>query len=318
MTIKQPSAKAKHGKLRLLVKDIWDARLLYLILIPGLLHLVLFKIAPLFGLVIAFQDYSPFLGVFKSSWVGLDHFASFLKDPYMLVLVKNTLLLALYTLVFGFIVPILFGLFLNEVRMKLLKRTVQTLSFFPYFISAAVMVSILYTLLSPQGGLINMILQSLGMDSIFFMAEPGWFRPLYTILHVWQTFGYYAIVYLAAMTAIDPSLYEAADLDGAGRWKKMFYITLPSISTTVVVMFIVSIGNIFTVDLDKILLMYNPSVRETAEVIQSYVYRVAFAPQGFPNYSLGAAVSLMQSIIAFILVMLTNYASKKFSETRLF
>lgn len=304
--------------MRKLLNDMWDARVLYLILIPGLIHLILFKIAPLFGLVIAFQEYSPFLGVRESPWIGLENFITFLNDPYMLVLVRNTLLLALYTLVFGFIIPILFALFLNEVRMKLVRRTVQTLSFFPYFISAAVMVSIMYTLLSPQGGLVNVILQSLGMESIFFMADKDWFRPLYTALHVWQTFGYYAIVYLAAMTAIDPSMYEAAELDGAGRWRKMFYITLPSISTTIVVMFIVSIGNIFTVDLDKILLMYNPSVLETADVIQSYVYRIAFAPQGFPNYSLGAAVSLMQSIIAFLLVMLTNYLAKKYSETRLF
>lgn len=308
----------KKSWLRTLLSDMSAAKLLYLLLIPGILQLILFKVAPLFGLSIAFQDYNAFRGILKSDWVGLKHFIDFLQEPYTWVLVKNTILLAIMVLLIAFPIPIIFALLLNEVRMQAVRRFVQTLSFFPYFISSAVMVSILYTILSPQGGIINDLLLWLGLDSIFFMAEPGWFRPLYTGLHVWQTFGYFAIVYLAAMTAIDPTMYEAADIDGATRWQKMTRVTLPSISTTVVVMFIVSVGSIFTVDLDKILLMYNPSVYETADVIQSYVYRTAFASQGFPNYSYGAAVSLVQSIIAFTLVMLTNKLSRKYSDTRLF
>ncbi len=315
---KETSRPYQKTKLQRLVHDIWSSRLLYLLLLPGLIHLVIFKLAPLFGLSIAFQDYNAFKGIAESEWVGFKHFSAFLSDSYMLTLVKNTVLLAVCTLVVGFPIPIIFALFLNEVRVKFVKKFAQSLSFFPYFISAAVTVSILYTVLSPQGGLVNQLLNWLGMSKIFFMAEPEWFRPLYTMLHVWHTFGYFAIVYLAAMTSIDPSMYEAAELDGAGRWKKMFHVTLPSISSIIIVMFIVSIGNIFTIDLDKILLMYNPSVYETADVIQSYVYRVAFAPQGFPNYSFGAAVSLIQSIIAFILVMTTNKLSKKYSDTRLF
>jgi len=292
--------------------------LLYLLLVPGVIHLLIFKVAPLFGLVIAFKNYSTFVGVWDSPWVGLDQFQRFFSEPYIWMLVRNTVLLALITLLVGFPIPILFALFLNEVRMKFVKKFVQIMSFFPYFISAAVMVSIMYTVLNPQNGIVNQLLNWLGLESVFFVAEPAWFRPLYAALHVWHTFGYFAIIYLASMTTIDPSMYEAAEIDGAGRWKKMLYVTLPSLSGIIAVMFIVSIGNIFTVDLDKILLMYNPSVYETADVIQSYVYRQAFAPEGFPNYSFGAAVSLVQSIIALALVVTANQAAKRYSSSKLF
>lgn len=295
-----------------------NTRLLYLMLLPGLIHLVLFKIAPLLGLTIAFKDYSSFIGVLDSPWVGLKHFTKFLHDAYTLVLLKNTMLLAFYSLLFGFPIPIIFALLLNEVRLSIVKRFVQSLSFFPYFISSAVTVSLVYTMFSPQGGIVNQFINWIGFDSIFFLADPGWFRTMYVSLNVWQLFGYTSIIYLAAMTSIDPHLYEAADIDGASRWQKMKSVTLPSITSIIVIMFIVNIGNILTVDLDKILLMYNSSVYETADVIQSYVYRTAFSPKGFPNYSFGAAVSLLQSIIAFILVMVANYTSKKYSDTRLF
>ncbi|KQO18523.1 ABC transporter permease [Paenibacillus sp. Leaf72] len=301
-----------------LLKRMWDAKILYLILLPGLVHLILFKLLPLFGLVIAFQDYSIFKGIMGSKWIGLEHFSKFMSDPYFWKLVRNTLLLAFFNLLFVFPIPIIFALFVNEVRLSAVKRFVQTLSFFPYFISSAVIVSILYKVLSPQGGLVNQMLNFAGFESVFFMADPGWFRPLYVMLNVWQLFGYSAIIYMAAMTSIDPHLYEAADIDGANRFKKIIHVTLPSISSTIVVMFILAIGQILTVDLDKILLMYNPSIYDTADVIQSYVYRQAFASDGFPNYSFGAAVGLMQSVIAFVLVMMANKVSKKYSESRLF
>lgn len=301
-----------------LFKRMWSARILYLILLPGLIHLIIFKLMPLFGLAIAFQDYSIFKGVMESEWIGLDHFTAFTSDLYFWKLVKNTLLLAFFNLLFVFPIPIIFALFVNEVRIASIKRFVQTLSFFPYFISSAVIVTILYKLLSPQEGLVNNMLNMAGFESIFFMADPNWFRPLYVMLNVWQLFGYSAIIYMAAMTSIDPSLYEAAEIDGASRSQKIFKVTLPSIASTIVVMFILAIGQILTVDLDKILLMYNPSVYDTADVIQSYVYRQAFSSEGFPNYSFGAAVGLMQSVIAFILVILANGASRKFSESRLF
>lgn len=300
------------------MRDIRKNYILYLLLLPGVLSLILFKLGPVAGMVIAFQDFSAFQGIFGSKWVGLKNFIRIFQDPYMLKLVKNTIILAVLSIVVVFPIPVIFSLFLNEVRTKFVKSTVQSFSFLPYFISSAVMVSILYTLLSPSYGMVNSIIKALGGDAIYFMSKPEWFRPLYIFLQIWQTFGYSAVIYLASMSAIDPALYEAAEVDGANRWKKMRYITLPSISTSIVTMLIISIGNVFTVDLDRILLMYNQSVYETADVIQTYVYRIAFQSTGFPDYSYGTAVNLVKSVIAFVLVIMANKLAKKYSETRIF
>ena len=313
-----PIPMQKKSLVERIKKDIKKNYLLYLMLLPGIIILVCFKAAPVGAMVIAFQDFSAFKGIMGSDWVGLEHFKKILQDPYMLKLVSNTVILAVLSIVVVFPFPIIFSLFLNEVKIKKIRHTVQSLSFLPYFISSAIMVSILYTLVSPSYGLINKIIEFLGGESIFFMAEPGWFRPLYIILQIWQTFGYSAVIYIAAMMAIDTEQYEAADMDGANRWQKMWYITLPSISSSVIVMLIISIGNIFSVDLDRILLMYNPSVYETADVIQTYVYRIAFQSTGFPDYSYGTAVNMLKSVIAFILVIIANKLAAKFSETRLF
>lgn len=292
--------------------------ILYLLLLPGLISLFLFKIGPVGGMVIAFQKFSSFQGVFGSKFVGIDNFIKIFKDPYIPKVVVNTIILAVLSVVVVFPIPIIFSLFLNEVRSKKVRGVVQSFSFLPYFISSAVMVSIVMSILSPSSGIVNNILQSLGMKSINFMANPKWFRPIYVILEIWQTFGYSAIIYIAAMTNIDQSLYEAAEVDGATRWDKMFRITLPCISTSVIVMLIISIGNIFTVNLDRILLMYNPSVYKTADVIQTYVYRIAFESKGFPDYSYGTAVNILKSVIAFILVSVVNKAADKYAETRVF
>ncbi|WP_342756483.1 ABC transporter permease [Kineothrix sedimenti] len=300
------------------VKDIKRNYILYLLLLPGVLSLILFKLGPVGGMVIAFQNFSAFQGILGSKWVGLENFVRIFQDAYMLKLIKNTVILAVLSIVVVFPIPIIFSLFLNEVRVKFVKNSVQSLSFLPYFISSAVMVSILYTLLSPSYGLVNSIIKAFGGDAVYFMSKPEWFRPLYIFLQIWQTFGYSAVIYLAAMTSIDPALYEAAEADGANRWQKMFHITLPSISTSIITMLIISIGNVFTVDLDRILLMYNQSVYETADVIQTYVYRIAFQSTGFPDYSYGTAVNLVKSVIAFALVIIANKLAKKYSETRLF
>ncbi len=291
---------------------------LLIMLIPGLIILVLFKLAPIGAMAIAFQDFNSFKGIFKSDWVLFKHFQQIFTEPYMLTLLKNTLLLAFYSLLFSFPIPIIFSLMLNEVRLRRFKSTVQSMSFLPYFISSAVMVSIIYTMLSPTTGIVNILLKSFGLESISFMTEPKWFRSLYVILQIWQTFGYSAVIYLASITAIDPSLYEAAEIDGATRWQKVKFITLPCISGTIIVMLIISVGNIFTVDLDRILLMYNPSVYETADVIQTYVYRLGFSTINFPNYSYGTAVNMLKSIVAFLLVIGTNRLSRQYSSSRLF
>ena len=319
MRKKAPALPKKSGSLpQRFVKDIRRNWIIYLLLLPGLLSLVLFKIGPVGGMVIAFEDFSAFQGIFGSPWVGLENFVRIFQDPYIPKVVVNTIILAVLSIVVVFPIPIIFALFLNEGRQKWGRSTVQSLSFLPYFISAAVMVSVLYTMLSPTSGIVNNIIRAFGGDAVNFMAKPGWFRPLYVLLEVWQTFGYSAIIYIAAMMNIDPSLYEAAEVDGANRWDKMFRITLPCISTSIIVMLIISVGNIFTVNLDRILLMYNPSVYDTADVIQTYVYRIAFESKGFPDYSYGTAVNILKSVIAFILVTAVNRLADKFAEARLF
>lgn len=316
-TAVMPKTKKKPF-FRRIKKDLKRNWILYMLLLPGLLSLILFKIGPVGGMVIAFQKFSAFQGIFGSKWVGLDNFIRIFQDPYIPKVVINTIILAVLSIIVVFPIPIIFALLLNEVKVKQIRGSVQSLSFLPYFISAAVMVSIMSTILSPSSGLVNNIIRNCGGTAINFMAKPEWFRPLYVILEVWQTMGYSAIIYIAAINNIDPALYEAAEVDGASRWDKMFKITLPCISTSIIVMLIISVGNIFTVNLDRILLMYNPSVYDTADVIQSYVYRIAFEAKGFPDYSYGTAVNLLKSVIAFILVTTVNKIAAKFSETRLF
>jgi len=287
-------------------------------LIPGLLVLVLFKIAPLLGLAISFENYSSFKGIFGSEFVGLENFKTILTDPYTWIVAKNTILLAFWTLVVSFPIPIVFALILEEVCFSKFKKFVQSVSFFPYFISVAVAVSILSSFVSPSDGIVNIILVKLGFGSINFMAEAAWFRPLYVLLHVWQNFGYSAIVYIAAIRGIDPTFYEASQMDGANRWQKMKFITLPCLIPMMITMFIINLGSILSVDINKVLLMQNPSTYSTSDVLQTYVYRMAFGSTGFPQYSLGTALSLIQSVIAFILVIATNAFSKKVSENGAF
>ena len=228
------SAANKKSLPQRIKKDLKRNWILYLLLLPGILSLILFKIGPVGGMVIAFEKFSAFQGVFHSKWVGLDNFARIFKDPYIPKVVGNTIILAILSIVVVFPIPIIFSLFLNEVKQKWIRSTVQSLSFLPYFISAAVMVRILYTLLSPSSGLVNNIIRWFGGKSVNFMAKPGWFRPEYVLLEVWQTLGYSAIIYIAAINNIDQELYEAAEVDGANRWDKIFRITLPCISTSII------------------------------------------------------------------------------------
>ena len=321
MSKKQAASKALLPKEPLaarIKKDLRNNYLLYLLIVPGILLLVLFKIGPVGAMAIAFEDYSPALGVFGSKFVGFDQFIRIFNDPYIWKITGNTIILAFLSVVVVFPIPIIFALFLNEIKVKWIRSTVQSLSFLPYFISAAVMVSILYTLLSPSSGLVNAIIVKLGGEPTNFMAQPQWFRPLYVLLEIWQTFGYSAIIYIAAMMNIDPTLYEAAEIDGATRWTKIWRVTLPCLMPSIITMLIISVGNIFTVNLDRILLMYNTGTYETADVLQTYVYRIAFQSTGFPDYSYGTAVNLVKSIIAFILVMAVNKIADKVADSRFF
>lgn len=317
---RQPDSRSYHKPTeKSLLSRMWAIRLLYLMFLPAVLYFLIFQYAPMFGVLIAFQEYNPFLGIRGSTWVGFRQFSRLFSDPYFYVLLRNTLLLSVYATVFGFPFPILFALLLNEVRFSKARRVIQTISFFPYFVSTAVAVGMLYTLLSPQSGLVNVALGRLfGMEPIFFMARPGYFRSLYVILSVWRRFGYVAIIYLAAMAGIDPCLYEAGEVDGIGRVRRMWNITLPGISNTVVILLILEMGGLLTVGTELILLMYNPSTYPVADVIQTFVYRRGFGVGGFPNHSYATAVGLFNSVVAMLLVVTANLLARKYTETRLF
>lgn len=290
-----------------------NEKYLFLLTVPGLVLLLLFYYLPMFGIAISFMDYSPYKGVANSGWVGLKHFVNFVEDPYFLRIVRNTVLLGIYTLLFSFPVPIILALIINEVKWNFFKRFVQTVTYLPYFISTVVVIGILHAFFRLDG-FINMALASFGVEPIAFLLEAGWFRFLYIVSGIWQTAGFLAIIYLAALAAIDPEMYEAANMDGANRWQKMIKITIPSIMPTIAVMFILSVGGILGNDFIKIFLLYSPSTYETADVVSTYVYR-----QGImgANFSYSAAIGLMNSVMSLFLLVTTNYLSGKFSDNSL-
>ena len=287
-------------------KKFWRSRYLLLMLLPALIWYIVFMYAPMYGAQIAFRDFSPVLGITGSKWVGFKYFIQFFKSEYFGRLIKNTLGISLYSIIVGFPIPIILALLINEVRGKFFKRSVQTVVYLPHFISAVVVVSILSALLSPSSGLINQLITAFGGTPIHFMAEPKYFKTIYVLSDIWQSAGYGSIVYMAALTGIDPSLYEAATVDGASKWDKLIHITLPGLLPTIIIMLILRMGSIFSVGYEKIMLMYNPATYETADVISTYVYRRAFESG---DYSFSAAVGLFNSVINFTIIVLFNNVS---------
>jgi putative aldouronate transport system permease protein len=282
-------------------------------LIPVLVIYIIFCYVPLYGLLIAFKDYSPVLGILKSPWAGFQYFKEFFQSYYFGRLIWNTLLLSVYSIIFTFPIPIIFALLLNEVKNTYFKRTVQTLSYLPHFISLVVVVSFVLQF-TARNGLINDILSLLGMGRIPFMQDPRWFRTLYIASSVWQETGWASIIYLGALSAINPELYEAAVVDGAGRWKKIWNVTLPGMSPTIIVLLIMRIGSLMTASTDKVLLMYSPLTYDTADVILSFVFRKGILES---NYSYSTAVNLFNSVINIILLCTANQISKKYTDSSL-
>lgn len=293
---------------------IWRDRYLFLLISPVLAYYVVFHYLPIVGTLIAFKDYSPRLGVLGSPWVGLANFQEFFHSFYFGRLLRNTILLSLYTLLWGFPVPIIFALLLNELRSQLLKRTVQTISYLPHFISAVVIAGMIVTFLSPDDGIVNNLRGLLGFSAVNFMSDPGYFRSIYVGSEVWQTFGWGAIIYLAALAGVDPNLYDSADVDGAKRWQKVVYITLPSIVPVMVILLILNAGNLMSVGFEKVLLLYNPATYETADVIQTYVYRRGIVSS---DYGLAAAIGFFNSLINLVLLLTVNWIARRRSETSL-
>ena len=303
--------KKKKTKLSL---QMWKSRDYYLMLLPAVLYVLLFCYAPLYGLQIAFKNYKVSLGVAGSPWIGFRNFTDFFQSYYFVKLLKNTLVLSLYSLAVSFPIPIIVALILNELKGKFKKFT-QTILYAPHFISLVVVVSILNVMLSPSQGVVNTILEMLGMERNYFMANPAYFPHLYVWSGVWQGMGWGAIIYLAALSSVDPSLHEAADIDGATRMQKILHINLPTIMPTIIIMLILRIGNIVSVGYEKVYLMQSDMNIETAEIISTYVYKRGLLDS---NYSFSAAVGLFNNVINVILVLLANWISKKVSETSLF
>lgn len=280
----------------------------FIILTPFILWYVIFMFKPMYGLIIAFKNYSIFKGISGSPWIGLQHFKTFLSMPEFYRTLKNTVIINVYSLIFEFPLAIIFALMLNEVKNKFFKSFVQTASFIPYFIAIVIAVGILTNMLAPTNGVINILISKLGFEKIYFLIKPEFFRGIFISLNMWKSTGFTAIIYLAALTAIDEQLYEAARIDGASKFAQLRHITLPSIMPTIVVMLILKVGSMLSVAFETVLLLYQPATYRTADVISTFVYRTGIINN---NFGLATAIGLFNSIIALLLVYSANAISKK-------
>ena len=308
------SSDAQKKQRALMWKRIQRDRVLYLILLLPIIYLILFKYAPMAGNILAFRKFKVGGSMFGVKWEGLKYFKLFIRDSYFWQVFRNTLLLSVLNLVFGFPIPIILALLLNEVKNKGGKRIVQTITYLPKFLSTVVVVSMLQTLLSASTGAINMFLNKLGVESIYFLNEPSWFRPVYILSDIWQFMGWNSILYLTALTSVDPQLYEAAAIDGANRWKQTLHVTIPGILPTIVITLILSTGSVLSVGFEKVLLLYTQNTMDVADVISTYTYRMGIVNS---QYSYTTAVGLFQGIINLIIITAVNQISKKMTETSL-
>lgn len=304
--------KTKFSLIRI-QKDWKRNHSLYLLVLPVLIFYILFHYKPMAGAVIAFKDYSPALGIAGSPWVGLDHFRRFFSGPYFGRLFLNTLMLSGYSLIFGFPAPIILALLLNEVKNKKFKSSVQTVTYLPHFISMIVVTGMI-TNFSMTSGLFNDIIAFFGGKRSPLLQNPNLYRSIYIISDIWQQVGWGSIIYLSALAGVDSQLYEAAAIDGAGKWKQLINVTLPSIAPTIIIMLILKMGSLMSIGYEKTILLYNPSTYETADIISSYIYRVGLLDQ---DWSYSTAIGLFNSVINCVLLLTTNKLSKRFSETSL-
>jgi putative aldouronate transport system permease protein len=283
---------------------------LYTLLAPTIISLFVFNYIPMYGIIIAFQDYSVFKGILGSNWTGLKHFEHFIMDERFWSVMRNTLIINFYDIIFGFTAPIIFALLANEIVGKTFKRIMQTISYLPHFLSWIVVAGIFYAILSPTNGLVNTALVFLfGIEPIFFMTEPGMFRSIVVFADIWKGVGWSAILYFAVIAGIDSSLYEAAWIDGASRFQQTLHITLPGMAPMIVLLFLLKIASIFGIGFERIFLMQNPLVYDKSDVIATYIYRIGLEQA---QYSLTTAIGLTQSLMAFLLLITANWASKRF------
>ncbi len=293
------------------LKQDWQ---IYLLLAPTVIWMLLFLYKPMYGLQIAFKDYSVFRGIAASPWVGWEHFETLFGSDQFVRAVWNTVKISALTLLIGFPMPIILALMFNEILKETYKRLAQTIVYLPHFISSVIIAGIVITAFSPSAGIVNTVLGWLGMEPIYFLTKPEWFRPIFIGTGVWQEAGFQSIVFLAAIAGVNPSLYESAVVDGASRWQMMWKITIPSIMPTIIIMLIIRIGNLMEVSFEMIILLYQPATYQTADVVNTFIYR-----QGIVGgqYDLAAAAGLFNAVVAFVLVMTANSISKRFSRTSL-
>lgn len=305
------SADSKWARMVDHFKREWQ---LYAMLAPTIIWFVVFLYKPMYGLQIAFKDYSIFRGVAGSPWVGFEHFEVLFANDQFLRAVSNTIKISALNLLFGFPAPIILALMFNEILHASYKKTAQTIVYLPHFISSVIIAGIVITAFAPTGGIVNIILGWFGIDSIYFLTRPEWFRPIFVGTGIWQEAGFGSIVFLAAIAGVNPSLYESAVVDGANRWQMMWKITIPSILPTILIMLIIRIGNIMEVSFELVILLYQPATYETADVVNTWIYR-----QGLQSgqYDLAAAAGLFNAVVAFVLVMTANSLSRRYSRTSL-
>lgn len=287
---------------------------LIIMFLPIFLYYLIFHYLPLAGIIMAFKNFVPGHLFFGGTWVGFKWFEQFFTSIYFWRLLRNTFLLAFYPLIFGFPIPILFAICITEIKSTAFKRLTQTITYLPYFISTVVIAGILVNFLSMSDGIINIFLENIGLEKINFMMSPDWFRSIFTISGVWQTFGFNSIIFIAAIMSTDQEIYEYAKIDGVNKFQEVWHITLPSIKPTIIILLILALGGIMNVGFEKVYLLYNPGIYETSDVISTYVYRQGIETQ---NYGYAAAVGLFNSVITFILVYSTNMISRKANKLSL-
>lgn len=304
----------RKGRLALFAKRLLKERYLYLMTIPGLIIYILFCYWPMYGVIIAFKDFQPLKGITGSPWAGFKYFNMFFNGAFFGRTLQNTITLSLLNLIWTFPIPIIFALMLNELKDGIFKRVAQTLSYLPHFISIVVVVGIMNNLFSPTG-LVTMLINQLFGSAPNFLSDARWFRTMYIGSEIWQHFGWNSIIYLAALSGVDPQLYEAARIDGASRFQQILHVTLPSIAPTITILLILACGNILSVGFEKIILMYSPATYATADVISTYSYRIGILQS---QYSFGAAIGLFNSVANCIVLVIVNAIARRVSDTSLF
>lgn len=310
--VSEPVIKKRTFRQRF-VRDVKKNWKLYLLVSPVIIFYLLFCYKPMYGALIAFKDYTPGRGFSESPWVGFKYFKEFFSSVFFWDVLKNTVVISLNTVVFGFPAPILLAVLVNEVKNKWFSKTVQTVSYLPHFISLVVICSLIKEF-TAYDGIINDIVTFFGGERVIMLNEPEMFVPIYVLSGIWQEVGWGSIIYIAAIAGVDPSLYEAAQIDGAGRLRQLWHITLTSILPTIVIMLILKVGNILNVGYEKIILLYSPVIYDTADVISTYVYRKGILEY---NYSYSTAVGLFNSVVNFVLLITANTISKKTTESSL-